>query len=85
MVRIGAFRVLIRTRLNIEPYSPLKPCKVGFIFIGPNSLSQAEDLPADNYKVRFKELRLKPKFLNRVLWYSLWLVKIEKILSPFLF
>ena len=34
--------VFMRTRLNIEPYSPLKPTKVGFIFIGPNSLSRAE-------------------------------------------
>ena len=42
MVGIGAFRVFMRTRLNIEPYSPLKPTKVGFIFIGPNSLSRAE-------------------------------------------
>jgi len=46
MVGIGAFRVLMRTRLNIEPHSPLKPTKVGFIFIGPNSLSRAEDLAA---------------------------------------
>ena len=36
MVGIGAFRVFMRTRLNIEPYSLLKPTKVGFIFIGPN-------------------------------------------------
>ena len=43
MVEIGAFRVFMRTRLNIEPYSPLKPTKVGFIYIGPNSLSRAED------------------------------------------
>ena len=28
----------LRTRLNIEPYSSLKPTKVGFIFIWPNSL-----------------------------------------------
>ena len=48
MVRIGAFRVLTRTRLNIKPYSPLKPTKVGFILIGPNSLSRAEDLAAVN-------------------------------------
>ena len=34
MVGIDAFRVLIRTRLNIEPNSPLKPSMVGFIFIG---------------------------------------------------
>ena len=38
MVRIHAFPVFIRTILNIEPYSPLKPTKVGFIFIGPNFL-----------------------------------------------
>ena len=38
MVRIGAFRVFMITILNIEPYSPQKPTKVGFIFIGPNSL-----------------------------------------------
>ena len=49
MVRIVAFRVFIRTRLNIEHYSPLKPTKVGFIFIGPNNLSQAEDLAAVNH------------------------------------
>jgi len=34
---IGAFRILIRTRLNFEPYSTIKPTKVGFIFIGTNS------------------------------------------------
>ena len=49
MVRIGAFQVFIRTRLNIKPYSSLKPTKVGFIFIGPNSLSRAEDLAAVNH------------------------------------
>ena len=49
MEEIGAFRVLMRTRLNIEPYSPLKPTIVGFIFIGLNSLSRALDLAAVNY------------------------------------
>ena len=49
MVGIGAFQVLMRTRLNIDPYSPLKPIKVGFIFIGPNSLGWAEDLAAVNH------------------------------------
>ena len=52
MVGIGAFPVFIRirrNRRNIEPYSPLKPTKVGFIFIGPNSLSRAEDLAAVNH------------------------------------
>ena len=49
MVGIRTFRVFMRTRLNIEPYSPLKPTKVGFFFIGPNFLSQAEDLAAVNH------------------------------------
>ena len=49
MVGIGAFRVFLRTRLNIVYYFPLKPTKVGFIFIGPNSLSRAEDLAAVNH------------------------------------
>ena len=49
MEGIGAFRVFMRTRLNIEPYSQLKPTKVGFIFIGTNSLSRAEDLAAVNH------------------------------------
>ena len=77
MVGIGAFRVFMRVRLNIEPYSPLKPTKVGFIFIGPNSLNRAKDLAAVNHvtqavvmelgrrlglKVGFKELRLELKF-----------------------
>ena len=46
MVGIGAFPVFMRKRRNIEPYSSLKPIKVGFIFIGPKSLSRAEDLAA---------------------------------------
>ena len=50
MVEIGAFRVFMKTLLNIEPYSPLKPTKVGFIFIGPITLlSRAEDLAAVNH------------------------------------
>ena len=49
MLGIDTFRVFMRTRLNIEPYSPLKPTKVGFIFIGPNSLSRAEDLTAGHH------------------------------------
>ena len=49
MVGIAAFRVFMKPRLKIEPYSPLKPTKVGFIFIGHNSLSQAEDLAAVNH------------------------------------
>jgi len=48
MEGIGAFQVFMRTRLNIEPYSLLNPTKVGFIFIGPNSLIRAEDLAAVN-------------------------------------
>ena len=39
----------MRTRINIDPVSPLKPIKVGFIFIGPNSFSRAEDLAAVNH------------------------------------
>ena len=49
MVGIGAFLVFKRTRRNIEPYSPLKPTKVGFIFMGLNSLSRPEDLAAVNH------------------------------------
>ena len=49
MVGVGAFRIFMRTRLNIEPYAPLKPTKVGFIFIGSNSLSRGEDLAAVNH------------------------------------
>jgi len=49
MAGIAAFRVFMRTILNIEPSSLLKPTKVGFIFLGPNSLSQAEDLEAVNH------------------------------------
>ena len=49
MVGIGAFWVFMRTRLNIEPY---KPTKVGFIFIGPNSKSRAEDLAAVNHVIQ---------------------------------
>ena len=37
---------LKKNTLNIEPYSPPKPTKVGFIFIGSN---RAEDLAAVNY------------------------------------
>ena len=76
MVGISTFPAFMRTRDNIEPYSPLKRFKVGFIFIGPNSLSRAEYLAAVNpvtqdvvrvwsKKVGFKELRLEPKLLNR--------------------
>ena len=49
MVGIDTFQVLMRIRLIIEPYSQLKPTKVGFIFIGTNSLSQAEDIAAVNH------------------------------------
>ena len=49
MVGIRAFRVFMRTRINIEPYSPLKPTKVGFIFIWPNSLDRAVDIAAVNH------------------------------------
>ena len=49
MVDIDAFRVFMRSRLNIEPYSQIKPTKVGFIFTGSNSFCQAEDLAAVNH------------------------------------
>ena len=49
MERIGTFRVFMRARINIKPYSLLKPTKVSFIFIGPNSLSRAENLAAVNH------------------------------------
>ena len=49
MVGIGAFPAFIRTRRNIELYSLLKPIKVGFICIGLNPLSRAEDLAAVNH------------------------------------
>ena len=49
MVGNGAFWIFMKTRLNIRPHSPLKPTKIGFIFIGPNSLSRAEDLSAVNH------------------------------------
>ena len=73
MVGIGAVRVFMRTRLNIEPYSLLKPTKVGFIFIGQNSLSRAEDHAAVNHMTQTvielgRRLGLKvgfKKFLNR--------------------
>ena len=39
----------MRIRLDTDPYSPLKPTKVGFIFIGPNSVSRAEDRAAVNH------------------------------------
>ena len=60
MLGIGAFRVLMKTTLNIEPYSPLKPTKVGFIFIAPNSLSRAEDLAAVN-QVTYALVRVESK------------------------
>ena len=52
MIGICAFWVFIRTRLNIEPYSTLKPTKVGFIFIGPNFLDRVEDHAAVNHVTR---------------------------------
>ena len=49
MVKIGGFRELVRIRLNIETNAQLKPTKVGFSFIGPNSVSRAKDLQAVNH------------------------------------
>ena len=60
--------VFMRTRFNIDPYSPLKPTKVGFIFIESKifQLSITWHTPSSKLglKVGFKELRLEPKFLN---------------------
>ena len=61
MVGIGAFRVFMKTRRNIEPYSPLKPTMVGFIFIEPNSLSRAEDLAAAVNHVTQAVVRVESK------------------------
>ena len=48
MKGIGEFWVIMRTRLNIQPYSPLNPTKVGFSFHWA-SLSRVEDLAAVNH------------------------------------
>ena len=45
---LGLEIVVIGLPPLIEPYSALNPIRVGFIFIGPNSLSRAEDLAAVN-------------------------------------
>ena len=63
MVEISSFRVFMRTRLNIEPYIPLKPTKVGFIFIGPNSLSRAENLAAVSLKSGLRNYGSSRSFL----------------------
>jgi len=34
MVGIGGFQAFMRTILNVEPYSPLNPTKVGFSSLG---------------------------------------------------
>ena len=47
MVETGEFRELIRITLNIEANSALKPTKVSFLFIGPNTLSRVKDLACD--------------------------------------
>ena len=49
MIGIGTFQVFKRTRLNFEPYSPLKPTKVGFIFIWPNFFGRDENIAAVNH------------------------------------
>ena len=64
MVGIGAFQVLMRIRLNIPPYSPLKPTKVGFIFIGPNSLCRVEDLVAINHVTQADVVRVESGLRN---------------------
>ena len=67
MVGIGAFQVFMRIILNIVPYSPLKPTKVGFIFFGSNSLSRAEDLAAVNH-VTQAVVRVGSKIGRGVRW-----------------
>ena len=73
MVGIGAFRVFMRTKHNIEPYSPVKPTKVGFIFIGPKIVQLSITWYKMSLfglgrrlglKVGFKKLRIDPNFLN---------------------
>ena len=88
------FADLIRVRLNIATNSTLKPTKVGFIFSGPNFVSQAEDLSAVNHvtqdvvrvsrlrlslKPGLNELRLEPKLFNRRLWEIIKFEFVSKI------
>ena len=47
MIIIGGFRELIKVRLNIETNSPQKSSVS--IFIGPYSVSRAEDIVAVNH------------------------------------
>ena len=61
MIETGAFPAFMRTRRNIEPYSPLKPTMFGFIFIWPNSLSRAEDLAAVNHVTQADVVRVGSK------------------------
>ena len=58
MVKIAGFRI----KLNIEINSPLKPTKVGFIFIGPNSASRAEELATVNHVTHAVGLGLRLSF-----------------------
>ena len=66
---LAKFLVFMRTRFNIDPYSPLKPTKVSFIFteskIFQLSITWRTLSSELGLKVGFKELRLEPKFLNR--------------------
>ena len=50
MAGICAFWVFMRTRLNIEPYSPLRPTARSVLFsLGLKSLSGANDIAAVNH------------------------------------
>ena len=85
MVGIDAFWVFMRTILKIEPYSPLKPTKVSFIFISLTpyvepkilqlSISRRKLLQELGLKVRFKKLWLK--FLNCGLWINYFLMSYQ--------
>ena len=48
MTGTGAFRVFMRTIINLDTYNKVTHNKVGFIFIGSFSLSPAEDIEAVN-------------------------------------
>jgi len=45
MLGIGGFQRWIRIRLTMKPNSPLKPTKVGFIFVGPKFVRCVLEVP----------------------------------------
>ena len=88
MIGIGAFQVLMRTRLNIKHYSPLKQTKVGFIFFKSSIRSRSCQSRYTScrqrlglrlgFKAGLKKLQPEPKLLNRGLRLQ---GKIDKSLS----